>query len=52
MSKIANLIYLSTNMNKRDEKLAKTIDHLHLKYGKGIVSKATSILKLEQSMVD
>ncbi|MDI1938397.1 DNA repair protein, partial [Staphylococcus aureus] len=27
---------------KRDECLAKTIDQLHLKYGKGIVSKAVS----------
>lgn len=27
---------------KRDEKLAKTIDNLHMKYGKGIVSKAIS----------
>lgn len=28
--------------HKRDECLAKTIDQLHLKYGKGIVSKAVS----------
>ncbi len=35
-------LFIDEYERKRDEKLAKTIDHLHLKYGKGIVSKATS----------
>ena len=34
-------LFIDEYERKRDEKLAKTIDHLHLKYGKGIVSKAT-----------
>lgn len=35
-------LFIDEYERKRDEKLAKTIDHLHVKYGKGIVSKATS----------
>ena len=35
-------LFIDEYERKKDEKLAKTIDHLHLKYGKGIVSKATS----------
>lgn len=33
-------LFIDEYERKRDEKLAKTIDHLHVKYGKGIVSKA------------
>ncbi|HBY82729.1 MULTISPECIES: Y-family DNA polymerase [Staphylococcus] len=35
-------LFIDEYERKRDEKLAKTIDHLHVKYGKGIVSKAIS----------
>ncbi|PXX85625.1 Y-family DNA polymerase [Staphylococcus warneri] len=35
-------LFIDEYERKRDEELAKTIDHLHVKYGKGIVSKATS----------
>ena len=35
-------LFIEEYERKKDVKLAKTIDHLHLKYGKGIVSKATS----------
>lgn len=35
-------LFIDEYERKRDEKLAKTIDHLHVKYGKSIVSKATS----------
>ncbi|WHI69334.1 Y-family DNA polymerase [Staphylococcus epidermidis] len=35
-------LFIDEYERKKDVKLAKTIDHLHLKYGKGIVSKATS----------
>lgn len=33
-------LFIDEYERKRDEKLAKTIDNLHVKYGKGIVSKA------------
>lgn len=35
-------LFIDEYERNRDEKLAKTIDHLHVKYGKGIVSKAIS----------
>ena len=41
MRKTANL-FIDEYERRRDEKLAKTIDYLQNKYGKGIVSKAIS----------
>ena len=45
-------LFIDEYERKKDEELAKTIDHLHLKYGKGIVSKRLHTPKLVQSMVD
>lgn len=35
-------LFIDEYQRRRDEKLAKTIDYLHQKYGRGSVSKAVS----------
>ena len=45
-------LFIDEYERKKDVKLAKTIDHLHLKYGKELCQKRLHTPKLVQSMVD
>lgn len=46
MRKVLDNLFIDEYERRRDEKLAKTIDYLQNKYGKGIVSKAISYTDL------